>query len=1020
MEKKKYWKSIQEGKHNVQKEGKNYHPEFGEWVENTIFKKQLSRRDFLKWTGLTTAATTLASCWEVPVRKAIPYFIQPEESIPGVAVHYATAYFDGEEFASLLVRTREGRPIKVEPHPKAPFNATSAKIQGSLFNLYDHRRLDSPLNKGEKVSWEKALKDTKVILDSVKENGKVRIVTPTIISPATKQLLSEFLSSFSDAKHIQYDVVSFSALLDAHEKAFGKRVIPDYRIDKAKVVLGVEADFLGGWLSAGEMARRYGAARRVTKQSPEMLLHLQAESRYSLTGSNADYRYKLQVGEHLPFIIGLYNEIAKKTDSGLPTVAVSLSEDLKKYVEEVSEKLLSAPGYALVLYGPNDLKGQMFAVAINYLLGAYDSGLADIEKPLYIRQGSDHEFFELVDEMNKGQVDVLILYDVNPAYDYAYPEVFAEALKKVKHVITLADKNHETGQLSEWVLPSSVPYESWRDYLPKEGVYFIAQPVFTGLYNAKQFEDILLAWLGQDQNFYTYLKNFWTNNIYPLYGEQKDPESLWQTTVHDGYFMLKRSATQGEQQDGTQEDSMQADWSQYVNEASSIESPELSSPAVYLYEPIIGTGRYSNNAWLQETPDPLTKVVWDNFVAVGPAFARENGYKTGDLVRVSLMKGSGTYTVELPIVVQPGIAKGVYAIAVGYGRTADGKVAQTGKNAFPFASLVKQGGKYYVLWITSGVKVEKTGQTYKIVSTQEHFNLEGRPIVRETTLEEWKENPWSGNEERADTEKIKKLRKTTFYPEREFVQHWDMVIDLSLCIGCGACVVACDNENNVPVVGKEEVSRVHEMHWMRIDLYYSGDPENPDAVYQPMLCQHCDHAPCENVCPVAATNSSVDGINQMAYNRCIGTRYCANNCPYKVRRFNWYDYTGADSFPLNEKIVEDGPFANDKNRLILNPDVVVRSRGVMEKCSFCIQRIQEAKLKAKAEGRKIRDGEIKTACQAACPTGAIQFGDGADKSTKVAQLIESDERIYYVLEELHTLPSVAYMTKIRNRSKQNA
>ncbi|NPA33694.1 MAG: TAT-variant-translocated molybdopterin oxidoreductase, partial [Chlorobi bacterium] len=600
MKQKKYWKTISENTSHSQN-GKNRHPEFGEWVENTIFKKQLSRRDFLKWTGLTTAATTLASCWEVPVRKAIPYFIQPEESIPGVSVHYATAYFDGEEFASLLVKTREGRPIKVDPHPKAPFNATSAKIQGSLFNLYDHRRLNSPLHKGEKTSWEKALKETKAILDSVKEGGKVRLVTPTIISPATKKLIDEFLPSFADAKHIQYDVVSFAALLDAHKKAFGKRVVPDYRIDKAKIVLGVEADFLGGWLSAGEMARRYGVARRVSKDSPAMLLHLQAETRYSLTGSNADYRYKLKVGEHLPFIIGLYNTIAKKTDSGLPTFPVSLSQDLERHIAEVSEKLLSTPGYALVLYGPNDLKGQMFTLAINHLLGAYDSGLADVEKPLYIRQGCDQQFFELIDEMNKGDIDVLIIYDVNPVYDYAYPMVFSEALKKVKHVITLAEKNHETAQLGEWILPSTVPYESWRDYLPKEGVYFIAQPVFTGLYNAKQFEDVLLTWLGKEQNFYSYLKSFWTENIYPLYGTDKEAESLWQQTIHDGFFLLKNSS--GQPVEKVEQTEEPVDLTQYVTEASQVESVEVSAPAIYLYEPIIGTGRYSNNAWLQETPE---------------------------------------------------------------------------------------------------------------------------------------------------------------------------------------------------------------------------------------------------------------------------------------------------------------------------------------------------------------------------------------------------------------------------------
>ncbi len=1010
---KKYWKKVngEQERPTRSDQGRPIHPEFGEWLEG-IFKKPLSRRSFLKWSGLTAAASALSSCWEVPVRKAIPYFVQPEESIPGVATYYATAYFDGEEFASLLVKTREGRPIKIEPHPNAPYNATSARIQGSLFNVYDAYRISKPWKGGQEIDWEKADAEITRIINALKGRGTVRIVTPTVISPATQQVIDQFLAQFADGKHIQYDVVSAAALLDAHQIATGKRVLPNYRIDRAKVVVGVECDFLGGWLSPAEMAKRYGQARKVSKQKPEMLRHIQAEARYSLTGSNADWRIRLDAGTHQAFVEALYDALATKLGVEAPRLNPQVSQAIKEAAAQVADELAAQRGKALVLYGPNDLRGQLVTLAINAMLGAYEAGLADLQDYWRIRQGDDQAFVDLINEMKAGKVDLVLFWDVNPLYDYPYAGTLRQALQKVKYTIALAERRDETARECQFVIPTANPYESWRDYQPSAKTYFIAQPVIRSIFGARQFESSLLKWMGQSDDYHAYLKQYWQEQVYPALNTGKDAEAAWQAAVHDAYVALPPV-------NETAEATTRIDIAQVVQQATQIPAYVPKPDVVYLYEPVaLGSGRYSNNAWLQEIPDPITKVVGDNVVLVGPAYARQLGLKTEDVVRVKVMKGTGSQEFHLPVVVQPGMPPHAVAIAVGYGRQGIGKVAETGVNVYPLAELVQQGNKYYTQWEVGKVQIEPAGQTYPLAITQGHFRLEGRPIVKETTLEAWKEDPWAGNEERKDREKIEKLRKTTFYPEREFVQHWDMVIDLTLCIGCGACIAACDVENNVAVVGKEEVRRVHEMHWLRIDLYYSGDEENPEAVHQPMLCQHCDHAPCENVCPVAATNNSQDGINQMAYNRCIGTRYCANNCPYKVRRFNWYDYTGADSFPGNERIVPDGPFDKDTHRLILNPDVVVRSRGVMEKCSFCIQRIQEAKLRAKAEGRRIRDGEVKTACQQACPTGAIRFGDGADPQSEVAQIIQGDERLYYVLEELHTLPSVGYLVKIRNTAQK--
>jgi molybdopterin-containing oxidoreductase family iron-sulfur binding subunit len=604
--------------------------------------------------------------------------------------------------------------------------------------------------------------------------------------------------------------------------------------------------------------------------------------------------------------------------------------------------------------------------------------------------------------------------------------VFVEALKKVDTTISLNDRTDETTVLCRYHCPDHHYLESWNDFSPRNGLYTICQPTIWPLFETRQAQDSLLRWMGNTDDYYTYLRKQWEKNGFPNQTMYGDFQSFWDNCVKDGSFEMtggEPAAAVSSTIDAAAAASMIAATSGKAN------GLELS-----LYEKVsMGAGRYANNPWLQELPDPVSKVVWDNYLCVSPKYAKDNGLSmdvvahTTDMVKLT----AGSTSVEIPVYIQPGQYDGSVALAVGYGRKNAGRAAEDiGQNAFPFVSFNGET----LLYSISGVTVEKTGKRYDIAMTQTHYSFEGRDAIQEKSLAEYKKNPREGAEER---EHLKEIWAETLYPEQQFPAiKWSMSIDLNSCIGCGACAVACQAENNIPVVGKTEVRRVHEMAWMRIDRYYSfpseegminkekeydkiTDYQDVQVVFQPMLCQHCDNAPCENVCPVAATNHSSEGYNQMAYNRCIGTRYCANNCPYKVRRFNWLDYTTADSFPWNKpwKIptlgIKDPGMTDAMTRMVLNPDVTVRSRGVMEKCSFCVQRIQDGKLVAKKEGRPLKDGDVKSACQTACPADAIVFGNVKDEASKIYEHYE-DPRSYFTLAELNTRPAVTYMKKVRN------
>jgi len=1022
---KKYWKGIEELNKEPEFE-KNKVKEFGDYLpfDEGILKEngvKADRREFLKMFGFGMAAVSLASC-EMPVKKAIPYLNKPEEITPGVANWYASTYSQGGDYCGILVKTREGRPIKIEGNPESiTKGGVSARVHASVLDLYDITRLKNPLKGGNDATWQEVDKEIMEKLNTIKEkNGNVVIVSSSIISPTTKQIINDFVNHSASrpsdvtgetsptTRHVTYDAISCSGMINANKDCFEKPTIPTYHFEKANTILSIECDFLGSWLSPVQFTKQYVQNRKPEKK--KMSRHIQLETRLSLTGASADFRVPIKPSQVGPVITNLYNAIAVLAEAQPLTFNAEKFELAGNAIKNSAKELWDNRGKSLVVCGSNDPYIQILVNAINVLLENYGNTI-DLDNPTHLKQGIDNEFTELISQMNNGIVDAIILYDANPVYHYPKSKEFVDALKKVDLKISLAGKKDETASLVDYVCPDHHYLESWNDAEPSKGIYGICQPTINPIFNTRPAQESLMLWAGHDHEYLEAIKDYWAENIFPKQNKYLTFSTFWNSSVHDGIFELPQEIAQAYE--------IKIDISMAGDRNAPKYSTSSKKTELILYEKVaIGDGRSANNPWLQELPDPISKVTWDNYVAIAPKYAEEMGLKQEDLVKVA----ANGNTVELPVVVQPGQAYGTVAIAVGYGRTMAGKTGDNvGKNASPLAAADNT-----VHLMNMDVTVTHSEGQYPLAQTQTHDTLVGRPIIKETTLGEYVNNPASGNEDR---EKIKKSLVTLYEKFEPEGHHWAMVIDLNACTGCGACVVSCSAENNVPVVGKNEVRMRREMHWLRIDRYYSesasddhaAETDNPDVTFQPMLCQHCDNAPCENVCPVAATNHSSEGINQMAYNRCIGTRYCANNCPYKVRRFNWFDYADNDSFPGNTKGIWDGEgdswgMTKDLPRMALNPDVVVRSRGVMEKCTFCIQRIQGAKLEAKKDERDVKDGEVKTACQQSCPADAIKFGDLLDPNSEVSKLYKN-ERMYHVLEELHVLPSIGYLTQVRNKKE---
>jgi len=937
-----------------------------------------SRRDFLKWCGISFVSATVLSACENPVKKAIPYLNQPETLIPGKASWYASTWMHGNEYCPVLVKSRDGRPIKIEGNDLSSITGggTSARVQASVLSLYDSgARYHQPVLNGQPGSWEAADQTIVEALNTLKEQGqRAVLLTPSLISPSTKALLSELTAAYPNLEIHTWDAVSYSAIRKAHESCFRQSLIPDYRFDKASLIVSFSADFLGTWLSPVEFAHRYAKTRRLAEGKTSMSRHIQFEAGLSLTGANADERIPLRPSEERKVLQALYNNLAAASGRAT-TGSVQTGYD----VQALAAEMMSKPGQSIVVSGHNDHEVQTLVAMINHLTGAYGNTI-DAGRPLHAGQDDPLRLEDLVNDMLNGMIKAAFFYQTNPAYHYHDAARFLEGLAKVPLSVSFATTKDETAEACNIILPDNHYLESWNDAGFKTGYYSLAQPLIRPLFTTRQFQDTLLAWMGRETDFHAYIKEYWYQHVFPMQSFHQGFDSFWVASLQSGIHENPEQYRAIDLSPG--------------NGFSFLSVPAPAAALEFTAHPHLAVfdGHDANNPWLQELPEPISSVTWDNFAAISPATAAELGLAEGDIIRIN-------DKMEVPVLIQPGQAQGSLSVALGYGRTKAGVSADSrGGNAF-LLTRIQSGNRMF-----SGPveQWQKTGGKHVFARTQTHFSMEGRPIVRESNLAAYRDNPSAGNELRAYHLKY----ASSLYPETPFEgHHWALMVDLNACTGCSACVIGCQAENNIPVIGKDQVRRRRIMHWMRIDRYYNGDPANPGIVFQPLMCQHCDHAPCENVCPVAATTHSHEGINQVTYNRCVGTKYCINNCPYKVRRFNWYEYATKEQFNTHT--------TTELGRMVLNPDVTVRERGVVEKCSFCVQRIQEAKLTAKNERRKLADGEIIPACAQACPSKALVFGDLNDPDSRVAQLIK-DPRNYHLLEELHTLPTVGYLTRIRN------
>ena len=1024
MDQKKHWQSFGE-LNQSEAYNKDVKDEFKEELPfvaeegSSFLEAKAPRRDFLKYLGFSTAAAAVAASCEIPVKKAIPFANKPEDVVPGISKYYATTYVQDGDVVSVLAKVRDGRPIKIEGNDLSPLTkgGTSARVQASVLDLYDTARLRFPTIDGNEATFEAIDKAVAAAI-----SGPVVILTSTITSPTTKEAISQLIAKFPGSRHVTYDAVSYTGLLLANEATYGKKAIPSYHFENAKTIVSLGADFLGTWLTPIEFAKQYAAGKKLDEKNPEMSKHIHFESVASLTGSNADEKYLHRPSETAAVVLALYHAVSGQEISGIADAK------LKSGIEKTAKALLASKGAALVVSGSNDVNVQILVNAINEAVGAGGKTI-DWSATVNYRQGIDADFAKLVEELNAGSVNTLLIHGANPVYTWFDADKVKAGLKKVKTTVSFSSKLDETAELCKFVIPDHHYLESWGDAEPKAGYFSFQQPTIYPLFKTRQWQDSLLKWSGSSSDYLASLKSYWSAKV--------GGETGWDKALQDG--VINPSSVAG--LTGASFNS-----SSVAGAVTALGSAKKGGKIeLVLYEKIgIGAGQGASNPWLQELPDPVTRATWDNYVIVSPALARtlldidlnNNGqadsYEVNPPKKVVKVTVNGK-SVELPALIIPGTQPDTIAIAIGYGRSEKlGKaVVGTGKNAFPFTSISGSS----VSFTQADVTIVSTGDTYPVALTQTHSRYDTKQgvrteVMKELTLAEYKKDPTGIRDDREKELKpwggLEKFEgQGTIYPvfDRPGIK-WGMSVDLNTCTGCGACVVACNAENNVSVVGKPEVLRGHEMHWLRIDRYFSGDMDNPNVVFQPMMCQHCDNAPCENVCPVAATNHSSEGLNQMTYNRCIGTRYCANNCPYKVRRFNWADYSGADSFPDNQKgIVNDVvlDMNDDLTRMVLNPDVTVRSRGVIEKCSFCVQRLQESKLKAKRDSRPMVDSDIKVACQQACPTNAINFGNANDKNSSITKTRkENPNRQFYVLEQLHVLPNVTYMAKVRNLEEEKA
>jgi Fe-S-cluster-containing dehydrogenase component/anaerobic selenocysteine-containing dehydrogenase len=953
---------------------------------------EISRRRFLSLISASATLTFGASCSKIDRGKIVPYTNRPGELIPGEAAYYASTFQEGLVAHGVLVRTREGRPIHIEGNPEYPLFKGKASLRavGDTLGLYDPDRLRGPSESGHPSTWKlaetaiaKAMKDAR---DAAKP---VLLLTEAVISPTRRALIETLQKAMPTFLHASWEpAVSQSEILAA--KAFyGEFVPPQLHVDRADVILSFQADFLGNEGSAPPLIRDFAARRKISSPSDPMNRLWVIEGCMSLTGANADQRLRVRpsrmaalafaLARYLNESLGMSLPVGVDPETLKPFELGSLAQMLgipARLLRTLGDDLKQAGKTALVLAGAAlPVEAHIACHLLNTILGAeghtIDRSFAVTSPDLL----SYSELGKLLQRASRGDFGTAIFWGANPAYSFPDTFLWESAISGIPRTVRIGSYEDETARDCQWRLPEHHWLEAWGDFEPAADLLTLRQPTIGAIHDTKQGEDILLSCLRSlgvqtSQDYYAYLRDRWQREEYS-HDSPVDFERFWNAALHNG--VLKRAAKARAEPSLRPEAVLTATRSAMEKmRGGEMELVILPGSAVY-------DGRYANNGWLNELPDPVTKITWGNPLLLSVADAARLGLKDEDIAKATC----GERSLEVPIVVQPGQAPGVASIALGYGRQTGNVAAGIGVNAYALVDVSAAAP-----FLRDDALIARTSGRRTIPRTQTHYRIKGRDNARSWTLAEYSKKMEPKKEEQA-----------SMIPGLNFPEHkWGMTIDMSACVGCSACLIACQSENNTPVVGPERVAEGREMHWIRIDRYYEGDPEAPLVIHQPVLCQHCDNAPCEIVCPVNATTHSSEGLNQMAYNRCVGTRYCSNNCPFKVRRFNFFEYTA---------------FKKPPESLVYNPEVTVRPRGVMEKCTFCIQRIQDGRQRAKVEERAILDGEIKPACMAACPAEAIVFGDLHDPDSRVSRLSRQN-RGYSMLEELGVRPSVTYLADISN------
>lgn len=937
-------------------------------------ENQINRRDFLKFLGLSAATITLIeACRKNPVLRNIPEKKAINRS--GKINWYSSCCSACPVHCSIRVKCYEGVPVSIEGNPSAPVEKGRLCTYGkaSLLSLYSDNRIKGPTLSGKSISWNDADLQIRKQLDQIsKNNGKTVVLSHTINSPSTLQLINDFITRFPGTEHIVYDPVSASGMLNAYERYFGRKIIPDFKFGKSKVIISFNADFLNSWLSPAEYSYTYSATRNIERKL-DVSNHIQFESVLTGTGAIADDRIAIDPSEEGIILLGIYNQLAEKSgNSSLPS---DVNIPALKYVKPVSELLWKNKGRSIVVSANTDTSVQLIICGINSILGNYGRTI-DLDNPVNYRQGNDDRFSELTGRMETGEIKGLIIMDADPCADSHDPENFRKQLQKTAFSVLLGTANNLTSEFVIYNCPASHFFESWNDHQPSVNAFCLSQPVISPIFNTRQYQNSILAWIGKTPDFYSYLRDYWKNGILKVV-DSPEFETAWKNAVRQGIITNEAVLTEK----ASPQIIPEADARFILNSYR-----KKSKTEIILYESaVFRNGLQSDNLWLKELADPVTKICYDSYCVISPAFADENKIDEGDVLLISNTKSK----VELPAAIIPGIAPNTIGIPLL-------KAFKSETNEFTGSAfgMFQSDNPNPSSHQFQGISFRKTGKRSDITCTQIHQQLKKETYIRDFNIDEYLAYPISTGSE------YKKEKKYQNAPHK-----WVMVVDLNLCTGCSACVIGCQSENNIPTVGRKEVSRNRQMHWLRVDKYYEQDKNGIMKVhFLPVMCQQCEHAPCEPVCPVSATSHSQEGLNQQNYQRCIGARFCASNCPYDVRRFNFDQYYGNNNIK--------NAYSNETGKLSVNPEVSVRSRGVIEKCSFCIQRIQDARVIAKNSDKPIIDGSVTTACEKSCPANAIIFGDCYDKSSRVYHLIKN-KRAFTLLPELNTKPSVYYMAKVR-------